>query len=392
MNNPLFLIKNRFQKEKNVTYKYVLTPEILADICLRLTGQAKYTVQFDNEGYNIGRLAKLIYKENISYISFSETKIKSRNSSFQSFSSALVKFLAEPMRRKKLYFYFIQSNGNIETDYFNFMYRLMRTTGTEFLNFAEHLTKRITPFNSVEDIILAKENLRGKNRGNKSTYVTKNENGTLQIYGKTYGANKYETTLLCAAISRLADNSVQLFEISEGNLQSLPKSAREAVESLGNIRIIQSDLEIERREYTESDSLRSPTFIYNLFERFGDKKCVFCDCKIPELIQGAHIWPVAMIKRVTNMSPEKKLECAIDGDNGIWLCNNHHKLFDVNMILISRTGHAKIVSVLRDVDSEYVHKLTVNRQMPKSTLTSRFLHYLQIRNSKLNEEQFQFMN
>lgn len=390
MANPLFTIKNRFQK-RTETYEDILTPDILADVCRRITGRADYTANFDDTDYNKGRLATLEYGGFTNFVSFSEQNVASRNSSFQSFPSALVRFLEETNPKKRLFFYLLPSNGNIETAYFLFMYRLMRTAGAVILNYSEHLSKAVRPFNSVEDIVAAKNELRGRNRGNKSTYVTKDENGTLQIYGKTYGANKYETTLLCVAISRLSSEPVELYEISEGGLTTLPQAAREAILNLGNISVISTDITIERHEYDESDSLRSPTFIYNLFERFGDKHCALCECQIPELIQGAHIWPVATIKRAPNMSQAKKLESAIDGDNGIWLCNNHHKLFDVNLILINEAGHTKCVSTLREKDEEYVSEVTVKRQLPEAFLTPGFLRYLRIRNSSLNEKRFNFI-
>lgn len=390
MAKPHFTIKTRFQKRKE-TYKDILTPDILVHVCRQITGRAAYTVEFDDTGYNKGRLATLANNGYINYISFSEKDVESRNSSFQSFSSALVRFLAETNRKKRLYFYFLPSTGNIETPYFIFMYRLMRTAGCEFLNYSKHLARSVRPFNSVDDIVTAKNAIRERNRGNKSTYVTKDENGTLQIYGKTYGANKYETTLLCVAISKLSPDTVELYEITEGNLISLPRPARQAVQKLGNIKIIQSDLEIERREYEESDSLRSPTFIFNLLERFGNKKCALCACEIPELIQGAHIWPVATIKRAPSMSQEKKLEAAIDSNNGMWLCNNHHKLFDVNLILINEAGRTKCVSILREADKEYVRDVTVTRELPAPFLTAGFLRYLRKRNSSLEGHRFDFI-
>lgn len=36
-----------------------------------------------------------------------------------------------------------------------------------------------------------------RNRSNNSTYLTKGTDGALEVYGKTYGANKYETSLIC---------------------------------------------------------------------------------------------------------------------------------------------------------------------------------------------------
>ena len=131
MSIPHFIIKNRFQKRSEF-YKNILTADILEDICEKLTGLKDYTVFFDDSGYNIGRLATLEFNGLINYISFSEFQIQSRNSFFQSFPSALVKYHQEENPRKNICFYFLEPNGNIETAYFIFMYRLMKTAGTIF--------------------------------------------------------------------------------------------------------------------------------------------------------------------------------------------------------------------------------------------------------------------
>ena len=184
----------------------------------------------------------------------------------------------------------------------------MVTAGAIFLNATEYLNNEINPFNSVEDIIAHRNLNRDRNRTNKSTYLTINENNILQIYGKTYGANKYETTLLCLAISEITTKPIELYQIQEGNLKQLPVPVREVINAQGKISIIISDLTLERDEFENNDSLRSPAFIYNLLEKLGDKKCAICECNIPQLIEGAHVWPVANIKK-TNLKQDLKRGC-----------------------------------------------------------------------------------
>lgn len=389
MPKPHFTIKNKFQKRSEL-YQDILTKNILCDVCQRLTGICDYTITFDNTGYNVGRLAILEYKGVINYISFSEFEIGSRNSYFQSFPSALVKYHQETNPRKNIYFYFLKPNGNIETAYFIFMYRLMKTAGTEFLNEKDYLNTTMMPFNSVSDIINQRDLNRGRNKGNTSSYVTINENDILQIFGKTYGANKYETTLLCLAIYKITPHSMQLYEIQEGNLRQLPHDARSVIKFLG-IDIITSDLVLEKKEFEANDSLRSPTYIYNLLEKFGEKKCVLCDCEIPQIIQGAHIWPVVSIKKAKNIDINKKIQYAIDGNNGLWLCNNHHKLFDINMLYITSDGRLKYKSNIKQSHEKYLKCLTIKKRIPNEILTTLFIDYLNKRNSLLDETQYSFI-
>ncbi|MCD7835749.1 MAG: hypothetical protein LUG83_03675, partial [Lachnospiraceae bacterium] len=72
MSKPHFIIKNNMNKSA-ITGKYmkdILTPNILTDVCYRITGISEYDVDFvDNEyeddclskSYNKGRLATLVY-------------------------------------------------------------------------------------------------------------------------------------------------------------------------------------------------------------------------------------------------------------------------------------------------------------------------------------------
>ena len=368
-----------------------MNPSILSDVCLKATGQIEYSVDFV-DAVNIGRQATLEHNGSIIYISFSESEIGGRNASFQSFSSALVNYYKDTNTKKRICFYFLPTNGRIETNYFVFMYRLMKTVGTEFINETDILKSPIVMFSTVEDIILHKNSIRSHNKRNNSTYLTKDENNVLQIFGKTYGASKYETTLLCLAISKITTSNIELYEIQEGGLKQLPKSAREVIDAIDKMTIITSDLTLERKEFEENDSLRSPTYIYNLLEKLGVKKCALCACEIPQIIQGAHIWPVASIKKTHNINQDKKLTSAIDGDNGIWLCNNHHKLFDINFLLINQEGRIKYKSNMRTIDENYLKNITINYQIRAEILTSNFLQYLEKRNRLIDEKGYQFID
>jgi len=128
---PHFVIKNKPQK---LPYRYrnILTPKILKDVCRKVTKCTKYKVDFDNTGYNKGRLAIIKYRGLIIYVSFSEKgKIKGRNYFFQSFPTALTQYYNEKNPKKRICFYFLPWDGNIETDYFMFMYRLMTTAAVK---------------------------------------------------------------------------------------------------------------------------------------------------------------------------------------------------------------------------------------------------------------------
>ena len=76
--------------------------------------------------------------------------------------------------------------------------------------------------------------------------------------------------------------------------------------SLERFSVVNATITLEESEFRENNSLRSPRYIYNLLEKLGDKKCALCECEIPQIIQGAHIWPVADIKMNNNINQDEK--------------------------------------------------------------------------------------
>jgi len=378
MSKPQFIVKNLFQKRVE-TWKDLLKPSILKDICLQLTGRKEYRIVFDDEGYNKGRLAELRYKGQRYFITFSEIETgQGRNYSFQSVPSALNTWAIETGGTGSLYFYFLPAVGNFESSYFTFMYRLMRTMGVEFLNADSVLSAPIVPFNSIEDLSHARDANRSRNRSNNSSYITIGENRAVQVYAKTYGANKYESTLLGMALSRLTDGEVDMFQICEGGLTQLPERSLQALGIVGNgrINVIPTNMTMEIAHFKDTDDLRSPHYMYNLLSLRGEKRCSLCTCDIPELIQGAHVWGVSQIKHTSGLSIDDKLRYALDGENGLWLCENHHKMFDTNVISFKDNGSVVMRNNLLQSQKEFVEWATPSMKLPDELLTDKFRFYL----------------
>lgn len=389
---PHFIIKANLQKSKitGIYFSDHVTPEVLRDVCRRITGQTDFTHEYvDNDyqdeflekSYNKGRMAVMQYEDAVSYISFSELEISGRNSSVQSVPTAYNMFFSNPYPVKRLYYYFLNVSGNAETDYQILIYRLMNTIGFQFLNASPDLLRRITAFHSVEDIIFNRRINAGRNRSNNSTFITRGNAGEIEIYGKTYGANKYETSLICYALAQLwqSGQSMKLYEVLEGDLKELPESSLKVIRHMGVIDIIPTDMTLEKRIYEKENSLRSPRYTYNLFNKLGNKHCALCNCQIPELIQGAHILPVAAIKKMHGLSLEQRLNLALDGDNGLWLCENHHKMFDEGMVSFDSSGRLLVENDIDQRHKRFIDEITTNRKLPSEFLTDRFLWYLQQR-------------
>lgn len=364
--------------------------EVLEDVCYRITGESQFTYEyvgndyedeFTPKSFNRGRIAVLKYKDSVSYISFSEQKIGGRNSSVQSVPTAFNMFFSNPYPKKKIYYYFLDFSGNAETEYQILIYRLMKTIGFCFLNAGENLERNICAFNSIEDIIFNRRINSGRNRSNNATFITKGNNGTIEVYGKTYGANKYETSLICYALAHLWRHGqrIKLYEVLEGDLKELPKTSLNVIEQMGVIDVVPTDMTLEKRIYDKENSLRSPRYTYNLFNKLGNKRCALCNCEIPELIQGAHILPVAAIKKMYGLSLEKRLEYALDGENGLWLCENHHKMFDEGMIEFDNDGSLLFRDDIDARHMNFIDETTKYRKLPPEVLTDKFLWYLEER-------------
>ncbi|MEG1738739.1 MAG: hypothetical protein RR259_10995 [Odoribacter sp.] len=71
-----------------------------------------YEDEFLERTYNKGRMAIMQYKDEVSYITFSEQKIGGRNSSVQSVPTAFNMFYINPYPKKRLYYYFLNTVGN----------------------------------------------------------------------------------------------------------------------------------------------------------------------------------------------------------------------------------------------------------------------------------------
>ena len=90
----------------------------------------------------------------------------------------------------------------------------------------------------------ARDENRGTNKSNNSTYISKNEDGEYEAYCKTYGASKYESSLICYAMSKIIGytEKIKLYEILEGNLKELPESSLQVLRKMDMVDIIKTDL------------------------------------------------------------------------------------------------------------------------------------------------------
>lgn len=389
---PKFIIKKNMQKsaQTGVYFDYLVNDSVMGQITVELTGRTRYEVEFvDNDyedefleaKYNQGRLGILQYQDKVSYISFSDEKCEGRNSGIQSVPTAYNRFYLNSYNNKDLYFYFLPCSGNNATSYYLFMYRLMKTAGFKFINIPKSLEGQIKAFSSIDDIIRARKENGDRNPSNNSTFIIKNSHHEYEIFGKTYGANKYDTSLICYAVSQLAEpeDHIVLYEYNERDLKELPAASLDVIKKMGNIEVVNINDEIEEKELEDNDSLRSPRFNAHLLDRLGEKHCVLCNCCVSEIVQGAHIWPVSDIKKKAALTLEEKIAYATDGENGLWMCQNHHKMFDADILQLSETGEVIYKDDLSEEDRSFIDSITTVSNLPSELVTPIYVSYIKKR-------------
>lgn len=202
--------------------------------------------------------------------------------------------------------------------------------------------------------------------------------------------------MLCMAINKVADKPVKLFQIIDNDSTALSSNDIETIITFSKLYKTQpftilddtyvfsdnnEDEESANVELPKEENLRDPKFIYNLLVKSnGHKCCALCDCEIDSIIQGAHIYPVSAIKKRNDLTYEQKLSLATDKDNGIWLCENHHKLFDKGLLhFVYR--HVNYSQALSDRAIAYLHEITTKPQLDTSICTPRMDEFLAMRDT-----------
>lgn len=193
---------------------------------------------------------------------------------------------------------------------------------------------------------------------------------------KTLGAQGYDSFLMMWTLSYLAKkehkNLEFLFSTERYGFRVPNRTVKVTKELTGpvkklltevgiSIHFATSDEILQEYERDEDQFLRAKKnndirnqllFRNNIRSKGIQTKCAICGCEIESLLEAAHIWGIAEIKdengRIINKivtstalkdlidpnSPYKddifykRYVLANSGDNGIWLCKNHHGLFD----------------------------------------------------------------
>lgn len=292
-------------------------------------------------------------------------------------------------------------------------YRLAKTVGIKILNeyeFDNAIRRNIAfPFASVEEWKKARTEMSTANRGNKSSYIIENDDSYV-FYGKTFGANGRESVFILYVLANLIkdeNKKIFLYEVSDNGSFSFESSPNEesqkfkkVLKALNVVYYADSIEYVENEEYeTLSDYNRDARyqaeFMRNLLYKFNSKKdengniipgpdgkpiivddikrCYLCNCDIQKLIIASHIYRVTDINKLDLPFSEKR-KLAVDGDNGLWLCANHDKLFEYGLIYFE-DNVLKISDSLTENQKNYVKYLTfdIKEKIEKNNSAGTFM-------------------
>jgi len=347
-----------FIKEKNI-----LTDEIIKDICVR---------SFDNESYNIeyeerlnGRYIKLVKNEEVHYVclSASEDEYQGRNSFLSQYlGTAFCRYEADETPNKKMEVYLLMKNESAFLPYQMFIYRCCKTLQINLLNIED----TIFPFSTYKEIKNVRSLTSDRNTGNNSSYFS-DTGDFIEFFAKCYGANGKESVFMAMVVKQLTEKKIVIYQVEDHGQRSLSNPDKEILLKNGfefGEDIISEEFNRVNLDAAEKDLRDQPAFRLNLFKKFGDKKCYLCDCDIDSLIIASHIHRVTDIKNDKNITDEEKKKQIIDGDNGLWLCANHDKLFEYGLIYFN-DRKLVISNRLNEEQQEFVKEITTQLATPQ---------------------------
>lgn len=269
------------------------------------------------------------------YVLLSASRADGRNAFLAQYAAtAIAAYEKDASNVKRFHCLILDVSDKAVTPYQLFIYKCLRTLGIKLLN--RHALQMVEPlpFPSVNALRTERIRLRERNSANQSSYFAECDEG-YEIFGKVFGANGKESTLLALVLRRLVDaeKSVIFRMVEENGQDSLGAPDIELLQSRGVEFPDEPSIVMPESSRERSEEIRNQArFMYNLFEKFGEgKQCYFCEYNVESAIIAAHIHRVADI-RASNLSVEEKKRQAVDGDNGFWLCRNHDKIFEDGIV------------------------------------------------------------
>lgn len=272
-------------------------------------------------------------------------------------------------------------------------FKILNINDIDFSEYEEKCNSKINKnnlkFASFNKFLRDIAYISNKNSGNSPSYLQCDEVEKVDEKGertymterytyifKSLSAQQYDSLIRCWCLKKLADKEgvdiefklgKQYFAFDEENkkiAEELSQPVKEIFELANlNIRYETTEDFMDERikadntylRYKEKNETRNqPLFRNNIRKKGIPTECVICGEDDPNLLDAAHLWEVSEIKNcslpeINNFIKVNNLEEAVhissefsgeffykkyyltnSGDNGVWLCKNHHRQFDLN--------------------------------------------------------------
>lgn len=328
----------------------------LTDIVNRIYNQTDYVEEYLQDTRD-GRYITVCKNEEIHYVCISKPGNDARNARLMQFvTPTYTAWYEESKANKFLDVYLSCPNDSDKNNYSKFFYRCFLTIGINILNVDQLSLPELVPFNSYFDLKHYRDRNTGRNRHNRATYFSE-EKGQIELFAKTFGANQMESFILALVLRRLLPNKpLILFPVVDNDARTIARKQRDILVNAG-VDFGETISNIDNRNI-RLDSIGpdrdTPKYHYNLLKKYGDKKCLLCGCEMEHLIIGSHIERVTDIKNSAVYSDEEKIRRIVDGENGLWLCANHDKMFEYGMIYF-KNSKLCYRNGLRETDRSFVN-------------------------------------
>lgn len=249
------------------------------------------------------------------------------------------------------------------------------------------VNKKHLAFGSFNKYIRDISYISERNSGNKSSFLKVEEHyddgycvDKYVYILKALSAQGYDSLLRCWCMKILADRQNTKIEFKIGRQyfgyeRDKPCISENLTGPINNI-MKKAGLNIEPTTYEEflnevktddndyirhkeANNLRNQSLFRKNMRRIGmPEVCVICGEDNTRILEAAHLWEVSKISKATKQEIDefiqnntidsildlnnehrdelfyKKYKIANAGENGVWMCNNHHGLFDSNYFCI----------------------------------------------------------
>ena len=368
-------VKERYKAELNVK----IIEQVLSSLNLNETFEIQYIL---GDGRNL-IIETDTYKH---YVIVSRETVDSRNAFLAQYISTVLSQYVEDLttKQKMISIFLLDTSDRAKTDFIIDTYRIAKTLGINILNESELGLPTIQPYNSFRDWKNARSNRQQYNPANQSSYAMEDED-EYTVFGKLYGANGKESALLACQLAEIAkkeNKKLNFVQVKEHGTEAISSTDKKLLEHYG-VNVSGGAIVLKDKQTRDRSTCRKQDeFKFNLLEKYGNKKCYLCGCDIESNIIASHIHRITDIDNSKIPDAEKRRQ-AVDGNNGLWLCANHDKMFEYGVITFNINGELVINSTLKENQVEFIKYITQVLKIQDIHLTNEFLQYLMIHNKRV---------